>query len=510
MTNHFLAGEGALFIQPYGPNTDVHYLGCHMLGDVSAPEGDVTLIFCDDPSGPNRFDVKGSFKGAPGVVTSTLTTDVEKTASYLERLSNCTFPLYVNMYQCGRSDQFPNYHRTFQLHKTRVTNRGLTAISAMTPDDQGRSQQTFDISAVQLSRAWDINGVVRYEDAGLVVEPCADIDFLRQPKCTDNCGEYQDDCTIGVAAAGSAAAVLTTHILITLDSGVTWADMAAVPGWAAGTGTAAAKIFQSGATGYRVLAMKAFEAGQPPEIAYSDNNGAFTLVTMHATPVAGGITNQSLFVYNSQNIWSVPGSVGVGPGYIFFSSDSGVTWTAQDNGILVPVATTDCYTAIHGMDPNRLVAVGTNGVVSVTENGGDIWRRVTDVTGTPDMSCVWRIDQNRIWAGSNDAGAVEHLWYTTDNGTTWNSRTFTGSATAGCDIAKIEFVDELNGYMIAQTGGAATKGTVYRTRNGGRTWEVVTTPENDNLNGMFVCDVNTVWASGDNNGSTHAVIVKAA
>ena len=36
-----LAGEGAIWVQPDGPNTELMYLGCHELGDIEEPLGDV-------------------------------------------------------------------------------------------------------------------------------------------------------------------------------------------------------------------------------------------------------------------------------------------------------------------------------------------------------------------------------------------------------------------------------------------------------------------------------------
>jgi len=52
MAYHFLAGNGSLWIQPDGPNTQPQFLGCHKLGDVEQAQGDVTLLYCKDPAPP--------------------------------------------------------------------------------------------------------------------------------------------------------------------------------------------------------------------------------------------------------------------------------------------------------------------------------------------------------------------------------------------------------------------------------------------------------------------------
>jgi len=497
MTNHFLAGEGAIFIQPYGPNTKTEFLGCHMVGDISEPKGDVTLYFCDDPSGPNRFNIKSSSQGAPGVVTTTITTDVEKTASYLERLSGCTFPLYINLYQCGRSDQFPNYHRTFQLQKARVTNRGLTGISAMTPDDQARSQQTFDVSAVAMSRAWITYEGTKLDAVATQVQPAWDIDFLNRPGCTDNCGAYRGLGDIAVIACGTA---VNSDIVYTLDAGANWTTVAS--SFAAADIMYSAKIFQYN-NGIRVLGARELLAGTVMQVEAFDNWVAGGVVGVGATLAQGILTHQGLYVYDGNNIWLIVG--GAAGGEIFFSNDGGGTWTQQLSSMAPYFIAGQVPHAIHGSDNNRLMAVGTTGIVLTSDNGGDTWELKTPLTGTPIGHCLWKMDQNRAWVGIT--GGNGQLFYTTDNGTTWNERLWANSSVAG-QITAVKFYDELNGYLLFNNG--TPKGTFYRTRNGGYTWELVTTKDNDNLNGLFLVGPNEAWAAGDNAGSTAALVLKAA
>ena len=53
----FTAGQGAVWVQPSGPNTKPMYLGCHEVGEVSEGQGDVTLLYCPSAarSGRNCF-----------------------------------------------------------------------------------------------------------------------------------------------------------------------------------------------------------------------------------------------------------------------------------------------------------------------------------------------------------------------------------------------------------------------------------------------------------------------
>ncbi len=49
MSEQLLSGEGAIWVQPDGPNTETFYLGCHVLGDIDEPRGDLSLKYCPDP-----------------------------------------------------------------------------------------------------------------------------------------------------------------------------------------------------------------------------------------------------------------------------------------------------------------------------------------------------------------------------------------------------------------------------------------------------------------------------
>ena len=56
--------KGSLFIQPEGPNTEMFYLGCHTMGDLTdSASGAVTPFYCWDPSG-NGWEEAGELIAA--------------------------------------------------------------------------------------------------------------------------------------------------------------------------------------------------------------------------------------------------------------------------------------------------------------------------------------------------------------------------------------------------------------------------------------------------------------
>ena len=65
------SGQGALFVQINGANTKPVYAGCVTLDDVEAPDGDVELIRCFNPSG-RGWKTVGQTQSPPDPVTTTI------------------------------------------------------------------------------------------------------------------------------------------------------------------------------------------------------------------------------------------------------------------------------------------------------------------------------------------------------------------------------------------------------------------------------------------------------
>ena len=140
---HFTAGNGALWIQPDGPGTDMVFLGCHDVASIEEPLGDYTPFFCPDPSQPKRFVKAGESNAPPEATTTQIVEDVVGSLSVLEDIE-CPFGLYINMLSCGRKDVFTNYQKTYIVDVQKVTNRSY-ANMAMRESDE-RAEITHDLS----------------------------------------------------------------------------------------------------------------------------------------------------------------------------------------------------------------------------------------------------------------------------------------------------------------------------------------------------------------------------
>lgn len=105
---------------------------------------------------------------------------------------------------------------------------------------------------------------------------------------------------------------------------------------------------------------------------------------------------------------------------------------------------------------NRLVAVGTRGLILLSDDEGETWKQIaspTDVTLT-----------GVVYVGSKKGFAVGHeesLLRTDDDGVTWS---LVRTDTSGVPLLRVRFLDAQRGYVV----GAG--GVLYRTLDGGLSW----------------------------------------
>jgi hypothetical protein len=497
MATHFTAGMGALWAQVDGPNTLPVYLGCHQLGDIEEPQGDVELIYCPDPSAPNRFKVVGSVQGAAGSVTTSLTTDVTDELDYLERVL-CPFPIYVHMVKAGRKDVFTNFDRTFILTGARVTSKGLTALAARTPDDNSRSEQSFDLSGEELLRF-----VVLTLSAQTNSEANAanDITFCNEQACRTDEDPATAVCQTGFIACDAAGAA-TANVLVTTNGG-TWA--ADADPFGNDEHILAIECFELGRDTTRVVCARGVtDSANPPEIAYSDDNGgSWTLVNVGSDAGEFVASRFALYAHDRNAIW-----LGTDQGVIFKSEDACITWTEVEDG----TGLGGQCNAIHFADENVGFAVGAGNAILRSLDGGTSWASITGATAQSavDILCCFCLDRNRIWLGYDDG----ELWFAEDGGAagnaSWTQRSFTGSG-AG-DVMDVKFMNEHVGYILTN-GATPANGLNYShyTIDGGYTWiRMDAVSGNNGLNALYLCDLWTIFFCGEVTDGSIALIVKGS
>jgi photosystem II stability/assembly factor-like uncharacterized protein len=483
MATAFTAGMGSLWIQRDGPNTQPQWLGCHLLGDTDIPKGDIELIYCVDPSGPNRHKVVGSIKGAAGAITTSITYQLQDVFDFMERL-DCPYTLFVNMVKSGPMNLFSNADRRFIFVNAQNTSEGLTGLTARSPDDNTRSDGTADISAEELLRT--IEQTVTRQSIS-ETQSIVGITFCNEAQCRTDENIARDICEVGfastVADTGVAANVLSTT------NGATWTATSADP-FAADEDCGGIVCFELGRDETRVIVARGETDGSnPAEIAYSDDSGAtWTNVNVGSTNGQFNEFNLAMFALDRNNVWC-----GTDDGYIYKSEDAGLTWTAQESGSI----TTAGITCIRFVDEDVGWACGEGNIVMRTVDGGTSWSAVTGPTAQAgvDAHVVEPLDRNRAWIGYEDGD----LYYTVDAGVDgWNARSFTGSGVGV--VQDIRFHNEQHGYLLRDN--ASPVANVLETVDGGYSWSGLTTPTNSGGTQLWVCDDWNFYISGLANAST--------
>lgn len=175
-----------------------------------------------------------------------------------------------------------------------------------------------------------------------------------------------------------------------------------------------------------------------------------------------GFPTGSLTSANLENAW-VAGSCG----QILRTLDGGQTW---DNQLIPNDYNNTTFRAIYFTNPNSGWAVGDNGTILATYNGGSKirpsdWGRTTSPTKM-NLFSVKAVNRNVVWAGG-DSGTV---LLTVNAGETWNS---VGGGTIGkARIYAIEAISASTAF-VAVGEGDGENGNLYRTTNGGADWSLV-------------------------------------
>jgi photosystem II stability/assembly factor-like uncharacterized protein len=155
------------------------------------------------------------------------------------------------------------------------------------------------------------------------------------------------------------------------------------------------------------------------------------------------------------------------------TSDQGETWTKP------PSAETSDLHDVCFVSPTHGFAAGAGGCILSTTNAGLTWSRIESGV-VDDLRDIEFIDTNTGWVVGGST-----VLRTADGGTTWQAHT---SPVAG--LQRACFVDALHGWAV--TDGAA----VLRTEDGGLTWTARYLTDAHILTGVTFVDALHGWVSG--------------
>lgn len=492
---YFDASQGSIWIQPDGPNTQPQFLGCHDIADVVQPQGDISQRYCNKRTVKAGWDPVLESQAPPGRVTTSITTYVGKTADWLQKV-RCPVPIYIHLSTCGRRDTFLNYDAGNLLYWARITNKTKTNLAKREGSDG--TEQTFELSGrPPLAEYWPLRmsrlTTTEAQDA-------RDVAHCGEEYCTGACGPSEEVCDDLLIGAASAAGPATANVLYSNDGGTTLTAMAVDP-FGAGEHVSSVVCVSIGRDTLRQIAARGLtDAGNPAEIAYTDNNGAsWTNVNVGSTNGEFIPWNGGLFALDAYHIWC-----GTDLGHIFFSGDGGVTWTLQ-------TTLADDVNCIHFIDYNTGFAVGNTNAMQLTTDAGTSWSTLTGPAAqvaANAMSCRCH-DAYRLFVCYADG----ELWYSTDGGDTWTQRVLPlpAGGTALNRVNAMDWLDDFFGCLaIKYTATADVMGAIYRTFDGGYSWETYPTDEPFDVGAIgmasvVMCDKNLAYGVGDICGATATV-----
>lgn len=483
----FLIENGA------NPNTSPSYEGFWKAGGISFGQGDLTPIRNPSADRYGQFVTSGTIAGVPDLPELPITARYTFDLSEMLRLVNigCTHDLQVHMGQCQNPSNFNGgWDKILVLEKARISNYTTGDLGALEPGDNAPVNE--DVTW-QGQLIYEIGKLTATEvGATTVTREVIAVAVCDQAGCGGICGTGSDGCQkvfmITVAAGGSPGT----------SADVVWSD----------DGFATSQTIHITTLGLDESPDDAACVGDNLVVV---SGGAGASDSLHYAPIADIIAGTQVWTEigtgftaskGPQCIWSLgPNETWMGGagGYIYFTDDPTAGVTVQDAG----VATTQNLNDIHMLDSTHGVAVGaSNAVVRTTD--GSTWGSVTGPAVGVALNAVW-MKSTSVWLVGTAGGA---LYYTADGGTSWTALGFSGSGAGSVD--DIYFVNQTVGYLSHRT--AAPVGRIFRTIDGGNSWyllpETGSMPDNDGINSIKACNVNTVFGGGLGPGGTDGYAVK--
>jgi photosystem II stability/assembly factor-like uncharacterized protein len=475
-----------------GPGNAPSFQSCAVAGAVEQSFGDVTDIECPDPNRYGQFIKVGRIRGEVGRATTELMNlfDLNLRSEFL-RLAKlgCRVDIQIHFGDCKDPSRFNEYSKALVLRDVVITNYATDPLGAMQSADQAKVNETVQVSATEIIEIGGTSFAKRAED--IVTNEVVDVVNGSTQSCGD-CDEPDNGCeklfSVTIAAGGSLST--PADLVYSLDGGATW--------YAHDIDTLGVA---ENPTGIEVM-------GDYVVVVSSDSNSLHytdrDLISRTADPAWTEVNTG--FVASKQ-----PRDVTVSGNYMFVAGNGGYVYGTGDptTGVDVldaGVAVIDNLLAVHAMSEEYAVAVGNSGAVIRTTNQ-QTWAAVTrPVAPGINLTSVYMQSTDLWWVTASNG----RLYYTTNGGTSWTEKAFTGSGTG--TAYDVVFINDTVGYLSHST--TAPRARLLKTIDGGHSWFVLpegntSLPLADRINALAACryDANFVVGVGLADNATDGYIV---
>ncbi|HNP31922.1 MAG TPA: T9SS type A sorting domain-containing protein [Flavobacterium sp.] len=194
---------------------------------------------------------------------------------------------------------------------------------------------------------------------------------------------------------------------------------------------------------------------------------------------------------------------------IALTSAANAQWTSQATGFL---DASRGIGEIKIVDANTVWAVAYDGSgaganvqdFTITTNGGTSWNAKTFDVGDTTLSItnISPVSATTAWVGAYDqTNGLGGVFKTTDGGDTWTPQNTTAYTTAGESwFDAVHFWDANVGVTMGDPAGASGEFEVYRTTDGGATWNAIPPASMPNplsgeygYNGGYIANGDSFW-----------------
>lgn len=474
------------------------YQSCMKAGGLSQGYGDVTRVGAPSAAMYDKFVEIGKFRGEGDRPTiSLISRYFHNLASELKRLADmgCAVDVQIHWGKCTRPDIFTEFTKIMVMEDADITDYSTEDLGALGEDERNKIDETGDISA---KNAYEVLYLDWAEVAGDVISAeMVDVIFCDIISCGD-CDDISDGCqkiyAISLGSAGGSPAALA-EVVYSLDGGATW-NTSLIDSLGADEDPSAIACMM----GYMVVV-----SADSCSLHYVEQDDLDTAGDETWLEQADGFVDIGMGTC-PLDIWSVGNYAFIAAegGYIYGTDDPTTGVTILEAGELSP----GTLRAVHAIDREHVVVVGSAGVVMHSTNGGETWALTNMPVGLGiDLHCVWMKTETEWWVGTSDG----RLLYTLNSGETWTEKAFPGSNDGGI-VWDIAFATDSIAYMSHETH--LDVGRILRSYDGGNQWVVMpetpgNLPDSDRYTALAACiyDANKVVAVGLAGNATDGIAI---
>lgn len=437
----FVQAAGSSPVNPY------LYVGCLSLGGFQQDLGAGDPIYCPSSSVRGGYDIVDTTTPPPALPTTDLTQHMDRNLQdfwWDLRRSRCQFNMVVVGSNCAAPDDINDFQSKILALGVKLTAFNTGAFNTSDAD------AAVDITGSLQIRTFDRFLPMTFgevADTSTFAE-ALDGTYADAIQCGD-CGTPSDGCQRAYVLTTTIAAspALAAQIVHTSNGGATWAtDNVTTLG--VQTANALARV------GTRIVVVSNVDLAHHYKLQATIDAGT----SASWSRVSGGYVAAK----GPNAIWSKSPSetyVAANGGYIYFMANPAAAVTVLTDGSVSSQNLAD----IRGFG-RTIVAVGASNAVLYSANAGATWSLVVGPAVGVALTTVEVVSASVWWVGTT-AGA---LYYTVDKGVTWTLATPDSALTK---INKVRFVNEVVGYLVAETAAAPR---LYRTGDNGYSWSTTT------------------------------------